>query len=425
LHPQYWLERYEIALSPREAWLFAGICLVAAPGVMFAIVRSFWLYIDFAAYYLAARIIQSADPAIYDTERIAQAAELANITYTPYLYPPFFALLLMPLAALPYEVAKGIWMLLNLGFWVASVALLMRVAHLPRRLLLPNLLATAFLMPSLWLVFGLGQADMLMLLLMSGALALLVAAPPTRWHAPVAGGLLGVAVAIKAYAAPLGVLLLLRRRLVALLALIGTTLAGFLIGVAAAGWHTTLAWFTEVAPGLSETPLSPRFQSFHAVLARLFVGGTFTDGGTYVASPLIEAPAVGNVLTYAAMGVVGLATLGALVETPPSQHAQRERFALEYGLIITATLLLSSRIWSNYYILLLIPAYALLRSHRHVRAVRWSLLLAGACFAIHLYWRVLLLVVPHWANAFGLVGVLLIWVALLRVMFQPAGGKKR
>jgi hypothetical protein len=57
--------------------------------------------------------------------------------------------------------------------------------------------------------------------------------------------------------------------------------------------------------------------------------------------------------------------------------------------------------------------------------VRWSLLLAGACFAIHLYWRVLLLVVPHWANAFGLVGVLLIWVALLRVMFQPAGGKKR
>jgi len=100
--------------------------LVAVVSMIVGIALEVYLYrgVDFRGYYAAARVILAGgDP--YDYRQVAPV--LLEITgkmgNNPYYYPPWFALALTPLALLPYQLARVVWLLLNLAMMIAALVM--------------------------------------------------------------------------------------------------------------------------------------------------------------------------------------------------------------------------------------------------------------------------------------------------------------
>ena len=81
--------------------------------------------VDFRGYYAAARVVlNGGDP--YDYGQVSQilldvTGEMGN---NPYYYPPWFCLLVVPLALLPFELSSMIWIALTLGvYWLGRGSL--------------------------------------------------------------------------------------------------------------------------------------------------------------------------------------------------------------------------------------------------------------------------------------------------------------
>ena len=78
--------------------------------------------VDFRGYYAAARaVLEGGDP--YDYRVVSEVllrvtGEMGN---NPYYYPPWFCLMMVPLALFPYQTARLIWIALNLVvYWVGA-----------------------------------------------------------------------------------------------------------------------------------------------------------------------------------------------------------------------------------------------------------------------------------------------------------------
>lgn len=88
-------------------WFLAAVVLKHARGAL--------LFSDFASYYYPALALKSGLN-FYDPGQVNQLAQGTLPFWKdigPYLYPPFFLLLITPLTALKYATAKLIWMLFN------------------------------------------------------------------------------------------------------------------------------------------------------------------------------------------------------------------------------------------------------------------------------------------------------------------------
>ena len=103
-----WTDRLDFAML--TAWLLLTIILT--------IISFVWFGQDFRGYYAAARVlIEGGNP--YDYRLVSQVllevtGEMGN---NPYYYPPWFAWLFIPLAALPFQIAQAIWMIFNVIIW--------------------------------------------------------------------------------------------------------------------------------------------------------------------------------------------------------------------------------------------------------------------------------------------------------------------
>lgn len=123
----------------------------------------------------------------------------------PFTYPPFAAAVFLPLAALPWPVAAGVWHLLSLGaLWLVVQCSFRLLGHPdPRR---PAMLWTAL---ALWLEpvrhsLGLGQIDLI--------LAAIVLVGLTRGRSPAAGAGVGIAAGLKLVPAVTGLYFLAARK---------------------------------------------------------------------------------------------------------------------------------------------------------------------------------------------------------------------
>jgi alpha-1,2-mannosyltransferase len=87
---------------------------------------------DFRGYYAAARVLlKHGNP--YDYKELAPILleVTGRVGNNPYYYPPWFAWLFVPFALMPYDVARGIWMLVNLVLWGIGLWLLSRLLEWP------------------------------------------------------------------------------------------------------------------------------------------------------------------------------------------------------------------------------------------------------------------------------------------------------
>ncbi|WP_179084396.1 glycosyltransferase 87 family protein [Streptomyces rectiverticillatus] len=162
---------------------------------------------DLRVYYLASPEVLSGH--LYHFRLFSPEPGAQQLAFT---YPPFAALVFLPLSALPWRLALVVWHVLSLG----AAALLVRTSFrlLPREPRLPDgsprrahvALWTAAV---LWLEpvqhgLGLGQASLLV--------ATLALVSTTRRHSVLAGAGVGVAAGIKLTPAAFGIYLLARRK---------------------------------------------------------------------------------------------------------------------------------------------------------------------------------------------------------------------
>lgn len=103
-----WTKRFDFSML--SAWLVLSLIV--------AFIAFVWFGLDFRGYYAAARVlVAGGNP--YDYRLVAQVlldvtGEMGN---NPYYYPPWFAWLFIPLAYLPFQIARMVWMTFNVILW--------------------------------------------------------------------------------------------------------------------------------------------------------------------------------------------------------------------------------------------------------------------------------------------------------------------
>ena len=127
--------------TSRSASTLPRIVLRTALGVLILVAVAYWLLTalailhdphlgyDFGIYYAAALALRDAPHAdIYSLQviQVAARAHHAPVPTLPYLYPSLLAVLLLPLAALPFSAALAVWNATILLLWLLGTALLAR-----------------------------------------------------------------------------------------------------------------------------------------------------------------------------------------------------------------------------------------------------------------------------------------------------------
>lgn len=107
-----------------SAWLMTSLSATLISLLFFGV--------DFRGYYAVAQVLLAGGNP-YDYYQVA--AVLLKVTgemgNNPYYYPPWFAWLFIPLAKLPFQIARTIWMLFNLMVWNVSIFQLSKLIHWP------------------------------------------------------------------------------------------------------------------------------------------------------------------------------------------------------------------------------------------------------------------------------------------------------
>ena len=264
------------------------------------------------------------------------------VTGLPFTYPPFAALLFVPLAPWPDRVTDGLWTAL-------SVAALALVVHLVRRelgrpspgWLVALLTAGALALEPVWQNLTFGQVN---LVLMAVILVDLLR-PERRWS----GVLLGLAAAVKLTPLVFVVLLLLVGRRAAAGRAVGAFVAALLLGFVLRPGSSTAYW----TDGLLEAdrvgpPALAHNQSVYGALTRLGDGPPPDLLWLLLAGPL----AVGVLLLGAAWWRRGDRVLGSC-------------------LAAVAMLLASPVAWSHHWVWA-VPVALLLWERSRVWAVAWT-----------------------------------------------------
>jgi hypothetical protein len=317
---------------------------------------------DFQDYLYAARQITSGGDPYGDFIR-------NHLTWdwslsSGYLYPPAFAILLVPLTWISNDLAVRLWLLLIQAAVLTSLVVVYRTIGRPRRgeLLAVTLAVTTFfpIATSVWS----GAMNSVLLLLLTIAWALWLR------QKDVAGGVIaGVAAVIKVFPVALLPYFLFRRNWRLAVAMLITGVAGIGLGFLVTSPAHNLYYFGDMLPHLSAGTGYRENQSLAGLAARLCDPSTVDHAGS--------AGWCGRALAWPADAVV-LALI--LVAT-----RRQVRSGLEFGLAVCALPLVSSVTWSFPLVLLVLPIALLLRDMSSRPRSGWerrAVVLAWACFAV-------------------------------------------
>jgi hypothetical protein len=168
---------------------------------------------DFMEYYSASHLVVTGHGGnLYNFPVLGQVQ--SSLAYPlwpgksvlPFLYPPYVAVALAPLAALPYEAAFLAWLALNCVLFFSVCFSLERYAGLTGRCALLLRLGAVCSLP-VFMALGLGQVSILLLALFTLAFFALRAG-----RDGIAGVALALALVKPAYVVPFLLVLLVRRR---------------------------------------------------------------------------------------------------------------------------------------------------------------------------------------------------------------------
>jgi hypothetical protein len=141
---------------------------------------SFLLFgVDFRGYYAAARVLLAGGNP-YDYDLVAKVlldvtGEMGN---NPYYYPPWFAWLFIPLAYLPFQMARAVWMIFNVILWNLGLWQLSKIVDWPERGWRRYALFTLATFSIAWITWRYEQAGILVFVML---IALIVSIHRQNW----------------------------------------------------------------------------------------------------------------------------------------------------------------------------------------------------------------------------------------------------
>ncbi len=396
---------------------------------------------DFTSYYVAAQVVRQGRPeALYYPEPVgsllaqasvqhpwidaAAASGVPNPNY--YLYPPFFAVALLPLTLLSYPAAFAMWLTLNVGFLAGALLLYLRSRKGATALTIAACVLFTGAFYPVWHHLKIGQSSLLVLLMLTGCLALL-----RRGHDGTAGIVLSGAILLKLTPAILIFFLVLRRRWRAAAAAAAGALLLSAASAAATGWQAQATYYTRMVPLLSAGTAFYPNQSFNGFLTRLMGAGDYrrADLSVDLQTPRLAAAVAGAALVAISIFAV------ARRRREEGEEVEEDGFAT----LILASLLVSPISWEHHYVLALLPAWMLARRWCAARAVPWglpaaaglSLALAGSYVGVAVFEKfgpgalLPLLSSAAFLGGAALWGIFVSGAAARRLPEEPEGGAPR
>jgi hypothetical protein len=261
-----------------------------------------------------------------------------------YVYPPLVAYLFVPLAALPYSIARLLFSVANLLAVFAAVPRIVAARAGTRRQVMTavGLLAVAVFYPN-YFVVGLGQIGGVLFLLC--ALTLFFARRRQDWLAALC---LALAINVKVFPAVLLPWLAAKRQYRAVLLSLLFTVALALIPAILGGSGLISLFFGRALPGAYSGGAYYRNQGFAGFFSRLLTNNEYV-------APLVNQPELARILTAIAGATVLLVTIVlCLRKAPPGSRLYEFQFAA----CLIAALLFLDKSYETYAAMLL-PAFLL------------------------------------------------------------------
>ncbi len=381
---------------------------------------------DFTSYYIAARRLLAHQP-LYDL------AQVVREPFTVYKYPPFFALLLTPIAHLPIPQALGIWTLINLGFLIVGLWALLRAHGRRLREAAPStlaLLGLVLLFDPLRETLSSGQMEVALFGLVALSYWALRTGRP-GW----AGLPLAVAVLLKLYPGVLLLYLLLRREWRALASFAGVTLVLVLGSLPFTGIEPWQVFLTGVLPHNGGVTAWIENQTFGGFVARLLTDRIELE--PFPSSPAGTAQLLTAVVIVWAVAILGMTAYAVRRGAPP----QSMHYALGFAIFTCVSVLVLPAAWYHYVTMMIMPLGIVLFSLEDAGAgwwaaqppttARWLAVIGAAAVLLTFgtYW-----VVWPGANLGGwwklvlsykFYGMVLLWLACLWLLHSRLGNDTR
>lgn len=193
--------------------------------------------VDFGLFYAAGKMTLAGNVAqIFDVQAHHAMTELVlNLTlpyFLPWLYPPFFLFVIVPLTLLPFDVALIVWLALTLEFMIVAA-----------RRMLPSHKKLAFLLvgfPGVFLNLRWGQNGFLSTALLGLSIAFMETSPV----------LSGVMVGLLAYKPQLAILpffvLLIKKNWKAILSAFSTVISASILSLLIFGKEVWIGFFQSL-----------------------------------------------------------------------------------------------------------------------------------------------------------------------------------
>ncbi|MBI3943563.1 MAG: DUF2029 domain-containing protein [Chloroflexi bacterium] len=377
---------------------------------------------DFAIYYTAARVSLLSPAQLYTSGIWNQiiGLNLSSNSDVPYLYLPTFALILRPLALLPYQTAEQVWFFINIFALLLTVICLYLSGSEKSASFVGSLMW--LLAPATFDTLHFGQINALLgLLITASLLGLRSTKPGTQ---VLAGSLLGLAGGIKFLLLPLIILAPLTRKWMygwgAILGLAILVAVG-LISFPLSTWSDFFRILTATTGGLAPPGLyyesMVQNQSLFAFWHKLTFTGVIPLQfqtqfiGAITVKPVI-APTLASLLS--AITAAAMVSFTGLALWRLYRHA-KDASVIASGIILLAALMLSPLTWAHYLTMVPPVFLALQRIYRRVSPVSQLLLSTGYLFVVlHRGIVILLHIVPVLIlSSLFLAGLCLWWWVLI------------
>lgn len=339
---------------------------------------------DFTSYYVAAQVLLRGMPeALYYPDPVGSLLAQASVQHpwidvavesgvsnpNYYLYPPLFAVAMLPLALVPYATAFAIWLGVNVLLLAASLALFL-AGRRGSLLVTASCVLVAGAFHPVWHHLKIGQSSLLVLFLLALTMRLLL-----RGRDVGAGIALAGAILLKLTPGILLVFLAARRRWRALASAAAAMLVLSLLSGLVAGVEPQATYFGEMVPLLGAGTAFYPNQSLNGLITRLLGLGDYrkADLSLDLAAPRILGLAGGLV-------VVAL-SLAAVVRR--RRDGSPEAIEDGFAVLILASLMASPISWEHHYVIALLPGWILIRRWGVTGSARRRIPeSAGVCLAL-------------------------------------------
>lgn len=117
-----WTQRLDFSML--SAWLLLSSTL--------AVIAYIWFGMDFSVYYAAARVLtEGGNPYDYGLVAKVLLEMTGKIGNNAYYYPPWFAWIFVPLSILPFQIARAVWLVINVIVWNIGLWQLSKIIEWP------------------------------------------------------------------------------------------------------------------------------------------------------------------------------------------------------------------------------------------------------------------------------------------------------